>query len=223
MAKTAELFPDPFSLLPPIFRDCVDEETIRFCLAYPQPVGGYVCATDGRIFIRMPLTPAIAESLPSIAPKKFPESGLTLFGPRTNWLAEPSPIPALAPLKPCRHCDGLGQLEERQCSCGNWDDSDTPCRGKGTIPAGPCDDCDGKGVESSGAEFFEFRKDVKLGEPYLRILEKHGATLYLPATTNTWECVTPAYFTVDGGVDGVLMPASLDRPEYKSRKVGAQA
>lgn len=219
MAVTKELFPGPFDLLPPIFRDCIDEDTLRFCLAYPQPVGGYVCATDARIYIRMPLTPEIGATLPSIAPKKFPESGLAMFTSRTDWEAASTPLPSLDHLERCPECKGEGYRPRRRCTGACDFDELSPCRGKGIIPAGTCYDCDGTGIDDPGQEVLEFRKDIKLSARYLHILIKHKATLYLPVEPNTWESVRAVYFTVEGGVDGLLMPIALDKPAKAEMEV----
>ena len=225
MTKTQELFPGPFDRLPPIFQDCVDEEvgvSRGLSVAFPQPVGDHVVATDGRIMVRVVATPAILETIVDIAPKKFPTKAVeNFFGPRSLHETVPTPLPSLDHLERCRECEGVGHRPERRCT-GVCDFDDlSPCRGKGTIPAGECYECDGTGIDNLFRHSLELRSDVKLAARYIHLLIKHGATLYLPVEPNTWETTTPVYFTVAGDIEGVLMPMAVDKPEKAAVTEGA--
>lgn len=212
-----------FDLLPVIFRDCVCDSYTKFCLEYPQQVGDYVYATDGRICVRMPATPALVAVLPDIAPKKFPEAAGQSFATRDRWEADPTPLPSMSHLKRCEDCGGAGVLPRRRCTCKMYDDEDAPCHGKGTIPAGPCWECDGTGIDHPLMHALTVRPDVDLVPRWLHILAKHGATLYLPREANTPASTTPVYFTVAGGVEGVLMPRAIGSEEWKARMATAGA
>ena len=223
-ATQESLIPDPFRLLPPIFRDCVDDVVgvaRNLCVAFPQPVGPHVVATDGRIMVRVKATPEILATIVDISPKRFPtQTASEMIGPRDRWHAEPTPLPSLDHLERCRDCKGEGHLPERKCSCEDmWDEGETPCRGRGTIPAGPCHECAGTGIRSAYIKGVDLREDVRLCVAYIHLLAKHGATLYLPVEPNTPPTVTPVYFTA-GEAEGVLMPMTISEPEKKV-KAGA--
>jgi hypothetical protein len=192
----------------------------KFNLTFPQPVDDHVVATDGRILVRVKATPKILATLPDISPKTFPgRTAKEIVGNRSLWEAEPTPLPSLDHLDRCKHCEGKGHRPEHRCSCDTWDDSEAPCHGKGVIPAGPCWECDGTGIWNAIRQSVDLREDVSLSAHYIHLLAKHGATLYLPVDTNTWEKVTPVYFAV-GEAEGVLMPMQIPEPERK-KKTGA--
>ena len=206
-----------FSKLPAIFRDCVTDSSIRFCLEFPQLVGEYVYATDGRILVRSPAIPEVVELIPDIAPKKFPAKSCTqLIGSRDDWDATPVSLPSLDHLERCTVCKGAGHRPTRPCSCEMYDEDETPCRGLGTIPAGQCWDCEGTGIERPRVVSITLRPDVDLSVFYIRLLARHEARVYLPSEANTPSSIRPVYFTVEG-VEGVVMPMELNSEEWKAR------
>lgn len=212
-----------FDRLPRIFRDCTTKDANRkYCLEYPQRIGDHVYATDGRIAVRMPLTPWVASAIPDIAPKRFPESAAAIIGaPRDRWHVEPTPIPSLDHLTRCEDCKGDGHLPEHRCSCKYVDDpEEASCHGKGIIPAGPCWECDGTGIATPGWVFVPLREDVSLSALYLSLLGRHGATLFLPVEINTNDSVTPPYFTL-GDIEGVVMPKLVPKPDAGSSAEGS--
>lgn len=163
--------------LHPIFKDCEAKELTRYSINRTWVKGGYACATDGRICVRTKVTAPDSETddgmmFPSFESLPWPASG------QPGSLAELPDIPDAPIISECTYCCGLGY---RTC--------DMDCEHD-------CPDCDTKGV-------IETTPTMKVGDThlrsdYIRILRRHGATVYTRGDSK------PAYFTV-GDVEGLLM------------------
>ncbi|WP_422928631.1 hypothetical protein [Singulisphaera sp. PoT] len=184
-----------FDLLPPIFRDCVDEEHHRYSLELPFEMDGHIYATDGRIMVRVAATKEVCDALPSPDDRKFPKHVADLFVGRDRWETEPVPTPTLDGLDRCPHCEGTGL---QTCPC---------CQRHGAI----CSDCHGTKVDLDKHSSVAVAEGVSLNPIYLGILLKHQVELFVPRPPFSDEievvgAVRPVRFEVEPGVEGLLMP-----------------
>ncbi len=204
-----------FAALPPIFRECVDDEpTARFDLRFPFVVDDYVYATDARIGVRT--RQGINEVLaipPSIRQGKYPSWIRDLFeGP---FAAESWPCPGLLGFEWCEYCEGSRQLAEVECeSCdrGTIHVEYGPnfpcheCRGRGGIPTAdlrPCWACRGSGFDDPNEGVLI--AGVPFGLGYASRIARHGGRFH-PAS-NGPHC-SPCRFVLSDGTEGILMPLS---------------
>jgi hypothetical protein len=206
-----------FDLLPPIFRDCVNPEALRYSLGLPFVRGDWVYATDGRILVRVRSTPEVAALLP-LGDRRVPEVEF-YFDAAPAYAPEPVTFAVDEPEK-CGECDGKGRLPARRCnecggsgeticSCCGQDRNCPDCDGKGRIHAGPCHDCKGTGYdfdETSYSHAVTFANGTKLGQRYAWLLNQHKAEVFLPVRPKTSVVIDPVRFTALGDVVGFVMP-----------------
>ena len=219
MSTVAEVTPiEAFhATLHPIFRECVEPESIRYAFQFPFVQAGKVYATDGRIAARCDATEGrIAAEVK--AEGRVP-SMAGLFPEMTGYLAESISVPTTPELATCRECNGtMVQVEFEcgpckgagfvECNLGHDHDCES-CNGVGKIPPGqPCEYCDQTGKEGSREASVNLGFGVLLGWKFAEILHRHGAYLRLPRSlANT----SPVYWYIpETDVDGMVMSLRTD-------------
>jgi hypothetical protein len=140
--------------LPPIFAKCRSEEDSRYSISksWIDASGQYVCSTDGRIVVRMPVPPDGIEG--DLGTKPPPIDGLGWDGPFEDLAA---PIPELTEdsREVCYCCHGMGQH-----NCG-----------------AECQECDGMGYYvTRGATVVG---NVTLGNEYIRKIVAANASIFV--------------------------------------------
>lgn len=178
-------------ILPAIFTECIEPWRRpghdKYALDRPFAIDGHVYATDGRILVRMPVTPTILAILPVHPEAKFPKAPGEFA--RCPWQSEPIAIPPQEDGQPCQDCLATGEC---CCECCGDVHVCRTCEGSGSdahlvsVPVGP----------------------IEVSEHYLRLLRRHNATLYLPACEDPSK--EPARFMVRWEqhelIEGLVMP-----------------
>jgi hypothetical protein len=189
----------PFPTLHPIFADSVMDHG-SLALDRPFVLGGFVVATDGRLFVRTPVTAPGLDlttywQVPGLKYPKGIEEGLAAQGPHDD---DPTPIPGgIVSHVTCWECGGTGEVVDPEYGHGPWD----------------CGDCDGE-------KLIESRERVPVGgfdfqAYYLAVLALHGVTgLRLSKNPPRRKGdkrggVSGAWFTGDG-FEGMLAPMFLE-------------
>lgn len=185
---------NPLDLLHPIFRDCVDPESVRYDLATPFVIGDYAYATDGRILVRCLTTPEISEAIEAGRKGRFPKGDAMCWSP-AYYSPAPYPTPPLPDLPVCSECEGIDRVPVIKRDLEYFDED------------GKCRYCDGTHVEDSYLLRFRIGDAVDLGFPYIRILNRHDAMLW-PALEKPAE--SAVRFTLADSVEGLVMPLHPD-------------
>jgi hypothetical protein len=162
----------------PLILTCCAKEDGRYAITKPFTHDGFVYATDGHIIARMR-----GECEPN---DRLLPPVISLPWDRALYSDKPLVIPPdVPPFKTdikCERCNGNGAY--------SMDGG----------PELPCDYCMGSGtIDAEPVSIY--LGPVIVSNKYLTLLQPYGAKLYAPKV-----CVTtsPAYFTADGGVDGLL-------------------
>lgn len=191
----------------PMFEECcLKEEDHRWSRHLPFHQNGHLCATDGRICVRMREAGEDTLQSPPVSKASWPND-------EHQYDSTPTVLPTVSiperttcrickgqRVAECGECWGKGERECPECehygACGE-------CDGTGKIE---CDDCDADG-KSRGTpiETIEVATGYGLADHYIDVLHRHGAVAYLPVGLGN----KPTYFTVAGGIEGLVMPRSL--------------
>lgn len=189
-----ELAEAAFLVLPPIFRRCARRyphgESAKHDVRVPAIIGDHVYATDGRILVRCPATPAIRAAAEAARAGRLPfVSAAEMFERYRDQSGEGVAVPSLDGMAECFACEGRGGVV---CPC---------CR----LLVEVCDFCDGSGVEYHAQRIaVTGPDDACLSPQYVRILSDAGATLYPPPPSPHHDL--PFRFVAPGGVEGLVMP-----------------
>ena len=113
--------------------------------------GGHLCATDGRICVRVPAPEGSAET-----EGRFPDlKRLNWPGEDAAWQPWPAPDWEMGMVDHCGGCGGSGRLKGTPCpECNGDGEKEEKCRkcdGEGACHHcdAECEDCDGDGVKVS--------------------------------------------------------------------------
>lgn len=200
-----------FDALPPIFRECCDDEYPKLDLGYPFVSKGYVYATDGRIGVRTTTgVPAVEKITRARWRGRVPTTIGELFeGP---FVDRPATVPSVANYAPCRVCDGrrkvyFVQCEECEDGCIPIEDGAgvrcDSCGGMGrfwTKTRQTCYACLGCGRDKPHTSIAV--EDFLIALHYLERIVRHGGTLYR-SQSNSHE--DPHRFVLPGGTEGIIM------------------
>lgn len=194
----------------PMFEECcLKEEDQRWCRHAPFYRDGYLCATDGRVCIRMrqegentPDTPPVCDSKVGWPDEKHQYESTPVILPKVS-IPERTTCPDCKGNKvsQCYGCHGRGEQECPECEkLGICRD----CDGTGK---NECEECDADGkARATPVETIQLAKGYGLADNYIDLLNRHGAAAYLPVELKG----KPTYFTVAGGIEGLVMPRSLE-------------
>ncbi len=190
--------------LHPIFDDCCHKgEPSRYAIDRPFRDGEYVCATDGRIVVRLHDP---ANEYPSDA--KGPPVGSLPWSEKHGPPMRMPPLPE-AVVEPCPKCKGTRKVE-----CGRCDEGKIKCSECGNIYR--CPDCVGGEFPCEKCKDGTITRDgfraVRIGlvciaPGYARLLARHGAVVHPPTMGGR----SPVYFNV-GEIEGLVMPYKVDNP-----------
>jgi hypothetical protein len=192
-------------LLPPIFADCVadEDEHRKYSISAPFVWREWVAATEGHILVRQELTRVnrvIAPILALFTDRKTPD--LTDVTTKATYSDAPVDLPPGLPGKTtCESCGGDGKSF---CEC---------CDRMMDCPA-----CDGEGEAYSLDCRVWLSGQVPIGLRYAHLLKKHEASIYLPDLPPD----KAVRFTIDGSVEGFLMPMTLEDPAKRTAGQGAK-
>ena len=197
-----------FNLLPPIFRECVDDQMARYDLKLPFEVDGHIYASDGAIMVRVAATQEIRDELPPEGERRFPKGVPRLFEGRQRWESEPFALPSLEALPPCRSCKGTGVMV---CRCCDRDGA-------------TCIKCLGVKVDLDKQPSVSAVGNLLLNTIYVDILSRHKATIFAPRNLDkapeeieVQGSDYAIYFTVEPGVEGLLQQCLREPPKSESQ------
>ncbi len=191
----------------PIFEECCAKEIDqRRATHLPFYRDGYLYATDGRVCVRMRQDGEDTSGSPNTSTIGWPDDEHK-YGREAVALPQVSiPERVICPeckgkkVATCSECNGAGELECPECEhVGLCRD----CAGTGKTE---CDECDAHGkARQTSVETIKLASGYGLADHYVALLNKHGAEAYLPVKLGR----NPTYFTVAGGIEGLLMPRTL--------------
>ena len=192
--------------LPPIFDDCCHKgEPSRYAIDRPFRDGEYICATDGRVVVRLHDP---ANEYPSDA-KGPPVHDLGW----SNAYGSPVRMPPLPELftETCRKCKGNPKVKCKRCGSEGWIEcpecgNEYPCPECAGDHEIVCDNCEDGKVVDHGFKAVRVGP-VCIGPAYARILARHGAIIFPPKKDG----IRPVYFKV-GEIEGLVMPYKVDNP-----------
>jgi len=167
----------------PIFNESCGDDSGRHTLSNPWVRDGVRYATDGRILVWQKCN---EPDTPDINPPNAELLIRDLVG-KGKHESEPVTIPEFdfPPLmKTCDNCNGRGLCDKCECETEH-----------------ECGACDGSGEVARSRVPIQLADKYRVMDLYLDCLRRHGATVYLPTHK-----ARPAYFTIDGGIKGVVMP-----------------
>jgi len=175
-----------------IFNESCGDNTGRHSIASPWVRGGVRYATDGRILVWQKCDePDTAD----INPPNTVDVIRNAVGEGKHE-SEPVAIPEFefAPLmEMCDNCNGRGLCDKCECETEH-----------------ECGECGGSGEVSRSLVPIQLADKYWVMDMYLERLRRHGATVYLPTRK-----AHAAYFTIDGGIEGVVMPVDENSPRFK--------
>lgn len=191
-----------FSLLHPIFADCCDPDAVRHDLATPfiqavpalelVPSSLHVYATDGRILVRCPVTPALFAACGAVearAKRPLAAKMIAEFAPFD--FATPYPAPDTSGLKVCRRCQGANPLPKWMTYDPGLLDED-----------GDCGLCHGLNIDDPFSHEFPIGPCL-LAARYAQILDRHKATLFVSTVDPEKSAIR---FVVSPDIEGFVMP-----------------
>ena len=183
-----------------------DGDSYRYCMGSPYVKGGYLCATDCRIAVRIPSdepdrqagegrTPDLHHVFKGENFESVTEPLVISETIRGNVECETCDSTGYLRHSPCPGCDGGGEVE---CdSCGHMDECET-CDGYGFTGVGKCATCNGRGV------FKGDKNCIVQGACFdIRYIRKVQS---LPGVKFKANGERMACFVFDGGGQGGLMP-----------------
>lgn len=195
--------------LHPIFADCCAKEKTRYAITVPFQCGDYICATDGRILIRMK---GRIEETDIDTPIPPANDIFTEWKGSGDFATLPTPEPTMTKCpecdgsgtarKDCEECDGTGQVECSHCG-GEYDCEE--CDGKGYIgnENEKCQLCNGDKVVVNDTALVDLG-DAGLSYGYVAMLLKHGVRQVELAEQ---KAKRPVRFCI-GDIEGMLIPRS---------------
>ncbi len=203
--------PSSLDSLPLIFAACVSSESSRYGIDKPFVRDGYVCATDGRIAVRMKTQmPSTPGSTPKIEDLNWNKGYKSVPIDLPNLGDEPKD-------KKCSKCDGIGRADFLCDKCDGYGDSEcfecghekdcVACDGLGKFVDEICEECNGGGsVAGYSDETIMISTHIGIRNRAIWLLRRFNiCCVYI----NTEESrVRPVRFTL-GEIEGLLMPAFL--------------
>ena len=177
-------------LLPPMFRECFDRNSVKYDMSTPFVVGDFCYATDGHVIMRVPATGEIRmafAALPVREKRRLSANSIaTVWEDADAFVADPTSPPSLSGYPACKQCGGSGrswcECCDQACNCPNCDNG---------IPISI-------GIPVGGG--------VKIAPRYAHLLIEHGASLFSRRDGARNKAIR---FTAPGGVEGRLMPLQL--------------
>lgn len=201
-------------LVPPIFAECVDPESTRYCLSAPFLQDGFLYATDGRVAVRMPWPGEWTHQAEGRAPKMA-----DVFRDVSEFRPDPIAMgEVVVAFEPCKECRGEKVLPERKCpecrgsgrvdcdcNCPHCDYNERcdECNGSGRLKGGDrCPTCEGWGIDEPSGPV-EVDPGFYMSRDVASMLNRFGASVF-PHVARPDRDV---FRLVIGDVEGVAMPS----------------
>jgi len=179
----------------PIFYESCGDDTGRHSISKPWVRDGVRYATDGRILVwqkcNEPDTPGINPPNAALLIRDLVGKG--------KHESEPVAIPEFdfPPLmEMCDNCNGRGLCDKCDCETEH-----------------ECGECEGAGEVCRSLVPIQLADKYWVMDLYLERLRRHGATVYLPKRK-----ARAAYFTVECGIEGLVMPVDHTHPGFTGCK-----